>query len=155
MNSRQTLASDGFTRRTFLQAVGGTAAFLSTSSQRWLGGLAMAQPAGQAKKPAVIRAAFAYPPTETLRKAGYYSWPGSTFDAEGRQVQYVGKLQAMEASLGIRIVAERQPLDESDSVTRFINEVKAEPPDALFLAPFKKGHWPNIVRIRQIGRAHV
>lgn len=107
----------------------------------------MAQPAGQAKKPPVVRAAFVYPPTETLRRAGYYSWPGSTFDAEGRQVQYVGKLQAMEASLGIRVVAKQQPLDESDSVTQFINSVKAEPPDALFLAPFKKGHWPNIVRL--------
>jgi len=107
----------------------------------------VAQPAGQAKKPAVVRTAFVYPPTDILRKAGYYSWPGSSFDAEGRQLQYVGKLQAMEASLGIRVLTDQQHLDESDSVTRFINEVKAEPPDALFLVPFKKGHWPHIVRI--------
>ncbi len=147
MNSTRTFAGNGFPRRTFLQAVGGTAAFLSTSSQRWLGPLAIAQPAGQTKKPAVVRAAFVYPPTETLRKAGYYSWPGSTFDAEGRQAQYVGKLQAMEHALGIRVIADRRHLDESESVTQFINEVKAEPPDALFLVPFKKGHWPHIVRI--------
>ena len=107
----------------------------------------MAQPAGQPKKPAVVRAGFVYPPTETLRKAGYYSWPGSTFDAEGRQMQYIGKLQAMEAALGIRVSVERQPLDEGGSVTQFINQAKAEKPDALFLAPFKKGHWPNITRI--------
>ena len=102
---------------------------------------------GRPKKPAVIRAGFVYPPTETLRNAGYYSWPGSTFDAEGRQLQYIGKLQAMEAALGIRVSAERQPLDTGDSVTQFINQAKAERPDALFLAPFKKGHWPNIMRI--------
>ncbi|MBP7049770.1 MAG: hypothetical protein KBE65_02015 [Phycisphaerae bacterium] len=139
--------SDGFPRRTFLQAAGGTAAFLSTSSQRWLGGLAMAQPAGQAKRPAVVRAAFTYPPTESLRQAGYYSWPGSTFDAEGRQARYVAQLQAIADRLDIQVAVESQSLDETDRVTRFISSVKAEPPDALFLTPFKKGHWPNITRI--------
>jgi hypothetical protein len=131
----------------FLQAVGGTATTLSLSSHHWLGGLALAQPAGQAKKPAVIRAAFLYPPTETLRQAGYYSWPGANFDAEGRQGQYLGKLQALEATLGIRVAVEAKPLDEEAGVTQFINQVKAEPPEALFLVPFKKGHWPHVTRI--------
>ncbi len=142
-------AFDGghFSRRTFLHAVGGTAASLSLGSQPWLGSLALAQPAGQAKKPAVVRAAFLYPPTETLKQEGYYSWPGSTFDAEGRQGQYVGKLQALEGRLGLRVSVVQQPLDEGDSVTRFISEVKAQPPDALFLVPLKKGHWPHVTRI--------
>lgn len=131
----------------FLQAAGGTAASLSLSSQRWLGALALAQPAGAAKKPAVIRAAFVYPPTASLDKAGYYSWPGSNFDAEGRQRQYIGKLRALEAKLGLRVSAEPGPLDEEASVTRFIQQVQAEPPDALFLVPFKKGHWPHVTRI--------
>lgn len=147
MDPRHTLAIGGLSRRTFLHAVGGATAVLSAGPQRWLGGLAMAQPAGQPKKPAVVRAGFVYPPTETLREAGYYSWPGSTFDAEGRQLQYIGKLQAMEAALGVRVSVERQPLDEGDNVTQFINQARVEKPDALFLAPFKKGHWPNITRI--------
>jgi hypothetical protein len=147
MNAGHTFAGGQLTRRAFLCAAGGTTAVLSAGPHRWLGGLAMAQSAGQARKPPVVRAAFVYPPTETLHKAGYYSWPGSTFDAEGRQAQYLGKLRAMETGLGIRVVAERGPLDENDHVTRFINEVKAEPPDALFLVPFKKGHWPHITRI--------
>ena len=145
-----------FSRRTFLQVVGGTAASLSVSAPRVLGGLAGAQPAGAAKKPATVRAAFVYPPTESLRRAGYYSWPGSTFDAEGRQVQYLGKLRALEGNLGLRISVERQPLDEEDSVTRFIKEVKAETPDALFLVPLKKGHWPHVTRIvEETGRPTV
>ncbi len=131
----------------FLQAIGGTATSLSLSSHHWLGGLALAQPAGQAKKPAVVRAAFLYPPTESLRKAGYYSWPGSTFDAEGRQSQYTARLQAIQARLGIRVWAEQKPLDEEATVAQFINAVKAEPPDALFLVPLKKGHWPHVTRI--------
>jgi len=139
--------SSRFSRRMFLQAMGGTTATLSLGPQRWLGALAMAQPAGRAKRPAVVRTAFIYPPTAALRKVGYYSWPGSSFDAEGRQLQYVGKLRNLESSLGMRIPVEPTLLDGSDSVTRFINQVKAEPPDALFLVPFKKGHWPHVTRI--------
>jgi hypothetical protein len=131
----------------FLQAMGGTATTLSLGTPPWLGSLALAQPAGQAKKPAVVRAAFLYPPTESLRKAGYYSWPGSNFDAEGRQVQYTGKLRALEAKLGMRISTESTPLDEEAGVTQFIRQVKAEPPEALFLVPLKKGHWPHVTRI--------
>ncbi len=131
----------------FLQAVGGTAAGLSFGPHGGLSSILLAQPAGPAKKPPVVRAAFVYPPTESLRQVGYYSWPGSTFDAEGRQAQYVGRLQALEGKLGIRVAVERQPLDEDDSVTRFINRVKAESPAALFLVPFKKGHWPHVTRI--------
>ncbi len=134
-------------RRMFLQAMGGTATTLSLGTHHWLGGLALAQPAGQAKRPAVVRAAFLYPPTESLRKAGYYSWPGSSFDAEGRQVQYTGRLRALEAKLGIRVAPEQRPLDEEGAVAQFIRQVKAEPPDALFLVPLKKGHWPHVTRI--------
>ena len=147
MMPQQTFGSGRLSRRIFLQAAGGTAAGVSLSSRGLLSSVALAQSAGQAKRPALVRAAFAYPPTESLRQAGYYSWPGSTFDAEGRQAQYTARLRALEASLGMRIAVEPQALDEDASVTRFINAVKAEPPDALFLVPLKKGHWPHITRI--------
>lgn len=58
MNSLQGSPGPHFSRRTFLQAAGGTAAGLSLNSRYWLGSLAVAQPAGQSKRPAVIRAAF-------------------------------------------------------------------------------------------------
>ena len=147
MNSLQGSPGPHFSRRTFLQAAGGTAAGLSLSSRYWLGSLAAAQPAGQSKRPAVVRAAFIYPPTASLSNVGYYSWPGSTFDAEGRQRQYTLGLQAIERKLGVQILVEPQALDEDESVTRFINEVKASPPDGLLLVPFKKGHWPHVTRI--------
>ncbi len=136
-----------FPRRMFLQAVGGTAAALSMNTLGWLGGPALARPAGQVKKPPVVRAAFVYPPTEALRKVGYYSWPGSTFDAEGRQLQYMAKLQSMERKLGMRIAVERDPLTDAEAAARFIRQAQAEPPDGLFLVPFKKGHWPHLTRI--------
>mgnify|MGYP001123551211 CR=1 FL=1 len=31
-----------------------------------------------------VRGAFLYPPSERLKEEGYWSWPGSSFDAEGR-----------------------------------------------------------------------
>ena len=83
----------------------------------------------------------------SLRKVGYYSWPGSTFDAEGRQRQYTLELQAIERKLGMQISVEPQALDEDESVTRFINQIKANPPDGLLLVPFKKGHFPHVTRI--------
>jgi hypothetical protein len=147
MRMAQALDNGRFSRRMFLQAVGGTAAGLSLSSRAGLGRLAVAQPAGRARKPAAVRAAFLYPPTESLRQVGYYSWPGSAFDAEGRQAQYMGKLQMLEGRLGLRVSIVPRPLDENDSVTRFVNETKAEPPDGLFLVPMKKGHWPHVTRI--------
>jgi len=147
MNALPPSAGSQLSRRTFLQAAGGTAASLSMTSPHWLGSLAMAQPAGRPKRPAVVRTAFIYPPTEALRQVGYYSWPGSTFDAEGRQAQYTAKLEAIQRKLGMRIAVEKRLLDQSDSVTRFINQVKADPPDGLLLIPFKKGHWPHVTRI--------
>jgi len=136
-----------FSRRMFLQSVGGTAAGLSLSSHHLLGSLATARQTAQSKRPAVVRAAFIYPPTASLRKVGYYSWPGSTFNAEGRQAQYTSRLKVIERKLDMHITTEPQALDENESVARFIKEIKADPPDGLLLIPFKKGHWPHVVRI--------
>jgi hypothetical protein len=149
MNSLPDPPSSHFSRRTFLRAVSGTAAGLSLSSHQWFGSLALAQSTGKPKRPAIVRVAFIYPPTASLRKVGYYSWPGSTFDAEGRQRQYTLRLQAIERNLGMQISVEPQALDEDESVTRFINQIKANPPDSLLLVPFKKGHFPHVTRIVQ------
>ena len=96
MNSLPTSPRPHFSRRMFLKAASGTAAGLSLNSHQLFGSLATAQQTGQTKRPAIVRAAFIYPPTASLRKVGYYSWPGSTFDAEGRQAQYTSKLKAIE-----------------------------------------------------------
>ncbi len=99
------------------------------------------------KRIAVIRGAFLYPPTETLRKAGYYSWPGATFDAEGRHREYRATLAGMERRLGIRIDMDEAPLDAPAGVARFIAGVRATKPDGILLIPFKKSHWTHVKRI--------
>jgi L-fucose isomerase-like protein len=94
-----------------------------------------------------VRGAFIYPPTESLREAGYYSWPGSGFDAEERQKQYMERIKKIEQDLEMRISMNETPLDDAESVTRFIGEVKQSKPDGLLLVLFKKGHWGHVTRI--------
>lgn len=134
-------------RRQFLQTAGTTAAGVSFGSAR-LFGAATSVDAGESREGmATVRGAFVYPPTESLRKDGYYSWPGSTFDAEGRQRQYAERIRRIEQKLGMRILLDEKPLDDEASVTQFINEVKQSKPDGLLLIPFKKGHWGHVTRI--------
>jgi hypothetical protein len=135
-------------RRRFLQSMSTTAAGISLSYKNVIGAHRAAKgPAGLRKQAATIRGAFVYPPTENLRKVGYYSWPGSTFDAEARQKQYMAKIKQIEGSLGMRILMNDKPLDDEADVTRFINELKQSKPDGVLLIPFKKGHWKHIRRI--------
>ena len=134
-------------RRDFLQTLGTTAAGISLSSKELFAAGSVAKASGRKKATATVRGAFVYPPTASLRKVGYYSWPGSTFDAEGRQRQYMRRIRNIERNLGMRISMDDKPLDEPASVTRFINEVKRSKPDGLLLIPFKKGHWGRVTRI--------
>ncbi|MCX7886584.1 MAG: hypothetical protein N3B01_04905 [Verrucomicrobiae bacterium] len=133
-------------RRDFIRAAG------MMAGAALLDGISVAT-AGEAeskprkKQPAKILGAFLYPPSESLRKAGYWSWPGSTFDAEARQKQYTAKLRELERTLGILLVLEEKPLDEPPSVSRFVAAVKEEKPDGLLLIPFKKSHWQQVVEI--------
>jgi hypothetical protein len=138
----------GMSRREFLQTVGTTAAGVSVGSKKLLAvSVPLAGQSGRKKSTATVRCAFIYPPTESLRKSGYYSWPGSDFDAEGRQKQYMVAIRRMERDLGIRISIEQNHLDDEQSVNGFISDVKQTLPDGLLLIPFKKGHWGHVTRI--------
>jgi len=134
-------------RRRFLRTVGLTAASVPLTYTWLTEGLSLAETTGEKEGTATVRGAFVYPPSESLRKAGYYSWPGSTFDAEKRQQQYMERLRMIERDLGMRISMDTTPLDTEADATRFINDVQASKPDGLLLIPFKKGHWPHVVRI--------
>ncbi len=98
------------------------------------------------KKPTVY-CAFIYPSSKELNKEGYYSWPGSGFNAEGRQKEYTEQIQNMEKSLGIEIHIEKKPLNTASDVSRYIEATKQKNPDGLLLIPFKKGHWEHVIKI--------
>jgi len=134
-------------RREFLRTVGAAAAGISMDSNDVIGAGASEGRSSREKGICTVRGAFLYPPTEKLIEAGYYSWPGSSFDAEGRQVKYMGRIRKMEKKLGMSIIMDEKMIDEEPDVNRFINEVKRSKPDGLLLIPFKKSHYEHVTRI--------
>ena len=120
---------------------------------------ALASPFSQAAKPAriaahrpsdpvgYVKAVFSYPPTSRLREESYYSWPGSSFDAEGRQKEYTAALLRIAGELNLRLEIEPRPLDTMEDAERFIAAARDARPDGLLLIPFKKSHWPAVVRV--------
>ena len=97
--------------------------------------------------PAEVSGAFLYPPTELLRKRGYYSWPGAGFDAEGRQKEYAEVIGSISRRLGMKISLRREPVYGPEGVGRFVGEVKEKGPDGLLLVLLQKGEWGSVVRI--------
>jgi len=136
-------------RRDFLQTMGTAAGTMALLSSGAITVAADDERTTPKRKPALVRGAFVYPPSETLRQAGYWSWPGSSFDAEGHQRQYEAKIRGIERKLAMRIQMDERPLDEAASVDGFIREVKQSRPDGLLMIPFKKGHWEHVVRIAE------
>ncbi len=134
-------------RREFMCACGCTAAGIAARPEGMLASVLAGEATGAATSPATVRGAFLYPATASLRKAGYYSWPGSTFDAEGHHKAYAAKIAEIGRKLGMRIAMDPAPLHAKDQVDRFINEVKASKPDGLLLIPFYKADWTSVCRI--------
>ena len=137
----------GCCRRTFLGAVGAAAGGVSL---RYASLASADQPAAARAKhePATVRAAFLYPPSDTLRVPGaWWSWPGNDFDAEGRQAQYTKRLAEIERRLGLRIVADPTPLYSDESVARFVADVQKSKPDGLLLVPMHNPTFRQLDRI--------
>ena len=135
-------------RRDFIATMGVSVAGASLSAGKLLGAGGLVRSPGADKKPVTIRGAFLYPPTKVLDQEGYYSWPGSDFDAEGRHKAYLPQVAEMEGRLGIRIVMDQEPLDAASDVDQFIAGIKATKPDGLLLFPFKKyPPWHHMIRI--------
>ncbi len=134
-------------RRDFLQTAGIATGSLVLLSSGALAGEEGEETAAPKKGIATVRGAFIYPPSEVLRREGYWSWPGSSFDPEGHQKRYMARIKQMEQDLHMRILMDETPLDAPESVDKFIADVKQSTPDGLLLIPFKKGHWGHVLRI--------
>jgi hypothetical protein len=135
-------------RRDFIKTVGISAAGISLGAERIIGAAGTNYNAGADKKTAIVRGAFLYPPTKVLGEEGYYSWPGSDFDAEGRHKQYMSDIKKIENRLGISLQMDPKPLDTVSDVDKFISLIKSSGPDGLLLIPLKKlPHWDHVVRI--------
>ncbi len=134
----------GCRRRDFLRATGVAAGALALGCRPPMP-LPTVAKTGRAKRPARVRGAFLYPPSEALRKpGGWWSWPGKDFDAEGRQRQYTAELGAIAARLGVDLAIENKPLDGSASVAAFLSRVEQAKPDGVLLIPLKHGHFAQV-----------
>ncbi len=126
-------------RRDFLKTAGITAAgltFISSSLQAFQA----EEVEGRKKSQARVMGAFLYPPSAQLKKEGYYSWPGSSFNAEERHQQYLAGIRRIQEKLGMKIDMAPEALDTDGQVSAFVQEVLSHKPDGLLLIPFKKSH---------------
>jgi len=135
-------------RRDFIKTIGVSTAGVIVGA----GHLVLADGTGNsspaARTEVTIRGAFLYPPSGTLEVGGYFSWPGSTFDAEGRHVQYAARIKEIGRKLGMRIDMQQKPIQDASDVDQFIAGNKASNPDGLLLIPFKKSPcFDYLVRI--------
>jgi hypothetical protein len=94
-----------------------------------------------------VKAVFTYPPTARLREESYYSWPGSSFEAEARQKEYSAALMQLAGEMNLRLEIEPRPIDTKEEAERFAAAVLDSRPDGLLLIPFKKSHADNLFPI--------
>lgn len=90
------------------------------------------------RKSANVRTVFAYPPSKTFAEDpnGWWSWPGTEFDAERRQEQYTAELKKIEKKLGMRISIDNKPLGNTNDAQRIAGEITTTRPDGLLIIMF-------------------
>jgi len=130
-------------RRTFLCATGAAgASFMftgctSTPPSDDLGDV-MSAGVNDSRKGATVRAVFVYPPSKAFADDpdGWWSWPGTEFDAEGRQKAYTAELGKMESELGMTIAVDEKPVAGMAEAKRVAAEITADKPDGLLIVLF-------------------
>ena len=90
------------------------------------------------RKGANVRAVFVYPPSEEFSEDpdGWWSWPGTDFDAEGRQKQYTLELEKMEKKLGMTISVDDKQIANPDNAQRIAGEIAKDRPDGVLIVLF-------------------
>jgi hypothetical protein len=87
------------------------------------------------KQGTVVRAAFIYTPSQRMAEDpnGWWSWPGTDYDADGHQKKYSAALGEMEKKLGMKILVEPKPIENAEGAQQFVNAVSADRPDGVLL----------------------
>ncbi|MCL4694701.1 MAG: hypothetical protein KJ060_19590 [Candidatus Hydrogenedentes bacterium] len=132
-------------RRAFMQAsalTAGGVALTAAAAGKSVQGDTMAR-----NKSAVVYTGFVYPPTSQLDAAGYYSWPGSGFNAEGQQRDYTAKFQKLATDLNMTVDVRPGHVDTEADAAQFAEQAAAAKPDGILLVLFKKGHWNRVLQI--------
>ncbi|MCA9430149.1 MAG: hypothetical protein KC940_06560, partial [Candidatus Omnitrophica bacterium] len=133
--------SSGLLRREFLQSVGLGATILSMSGVA-PSVLAEAFSKTGKRKPKYL-GAFLYTPTSELKKEGYYSWPGSSFDPEGMEKEYRQQFADLSEIMGFELEWEPGPIGRTEQFQQLANRIETAKPDGVLLAAFKKTVWQS------------
>jgi hypothetical protein len=106
---------------------------------------AAAEPARRARKPAVVRGAFFYPPEEDVLAgrcedswAGqkWFTWPGNQFRPEQQQAKFLAAVRDIARDLDLDLRIEEAPLHTDAAIRSFLEDATASKPDALLLFNF-------------------
>ena len=151
------LNSDGLTssydRRTFLKSTAALAglalwplgSFGATSAEFNL--------APRKKKPALIRGAFFYPPTDVVlagknedswSKHEWFTWPGNQFAPEQQQAKFLAQLRRITSGLDLTLALEEKAIYTDAAIQAFIASLETNKPDALLLFNFWNTFSPKL-----------
>ncbi|HUT36337.1 MAG TPA: hypothetical protein VNE39_22815 [Planctomycetota bacterium] len=143
-HARKHACDCGCDRRHFLSALGAAAGSLALTPLNALAAEGPA-PAAKAKEPAIVRAAFVYPPSKSFadRPDGWWSWPGNNFDAEGRQKQFTAAFREMEKRLAVKVVVDDTSVGTAEQAQALAKELADKRPDGLLLVMFYNLSLPH------------
>jgi hypothetical protein len=98
-----------------------------------------------------IRAIFLYPPTATFRDDpdGWWSWPGTDFDAEGRQSTFMEELRGMARRQDLSIHMDNTSLWTDEHIRSAIAEIEAAKPEGVLIIQFYNNSTAQADRLMQ------
>ena len=143
----KTLKTDcgcGCNRREFINMSGMSTLGLLTMPVVNLFGSTMEAPKLATKQGARVKTVFIYPPSKTMADDpdGWWSWPGTEFNAEGHQRRHTTEIEKINSKLGMRISIDSNPVADANDVQKIIKELGTEQIDGLLLILFHNWSIP-------------
>jgi hypothetical protein len=77
----------------------------------------------------------------------WLGWPGTAYDLEGHQKEYLGKLQESGVKLGIELSVEANPVQDETALTALLDRVKEQRPDGLLVILQHMACWSWVEKI--------
>ncbi|UCH36620.1 MAG: hypothetical protein JSV65_09775 [Armatimonadota bacterium] len=103
--------------------------------------------AGFRPRPRVtIRSAFV-----RVKPPYWLGWPGTSYDVEGHRREYAEQFSKAARGVGVRLDAEREPLESDEAVESFAQRLTAEKPDGALITLQHMGAWHWASRIASAG----
>lgn len=93
-----------------------------------------------AAKKTVVHAVFVRPKADRY----WMGWPGTAYDINARQADYVNTLTRAAESLGIQLELLSEPLHDKAAVNTYVEQLKKYPPDGVVVTIMDLYRWPDV-----------